>query len=134
MSAEDFTYQRILSGQPDFPFEIKPDSLFPEAGIQAAVSYTKGCYAGQEVMERVDALGRLPAKIVNYKVNANLSASLEDLDLVNAEGQTAGSVLNYVNREEQSFCFVKVKQKFWEQELFIKSSDSDSLALEKLGK
>lgn len=52
---------RIEAGRPTFGAELT-DALMPiEAGLTHAVSYTKGCYLGQEVIARVSTLGQ-PAR------------------------------------------------------------------------
>ncbi len=39
-------------------------TLVAEAGLADAISYTKGCYLGQEVVERVAARGQVQRKLV----------------------------------------------------------------------
>ncbi|MGE9296837.1 MAG: YgfZ/GcvT domain-containing protein [Puniceicoccales bacterium] len=60
---------RIRDGVPASPFDIGPDDLPQEAGDLAtsAVSYTKGCYLGQEVMARLHAMGK--AQRALYRVS-----------------------------------------------------------------
>ncbi len=51
---------RILAGFPAIPQELGEQDLPNEAGLEAvAISYTKGCYLGQEVMARLHSLGRV---------------------------------------------------------------------------
>jgi len=51
---------RIRDGLPSIPFDIGPGDLPQEGGDLAsvAVSYTKGCYLGQEVMARLHSMGK----------------------------------------------------------------------------
>ncbi|WP_309384121.1 YgfZ/GcvT domain-containing protein [Cerasicoccus frondis] len=60
---------RIASGIPAIPQDIGESDLPHEGGdlSTAAVSYTKGCYLGQEVMARLHAMGRAQRAI--YRVN-----------------------------------------------------------------
>ena len=51
---------RIEAGTPFYHIDFGPDSLPHEAGGQAmaeAVSFTKGCYVGQEIVARMENLG-----------------------------------------------------------------------------
>ncbi|MEX0886001.1 MAG: glycine cleavage T C-terminal barrel domain-containing protein [Phycisphaeraceae bacterium] len=49
---------RIEAGTPLFHVDFGPDSLPPETGVQdEAVSFTKGCYIGQEILARIQNLG-----------------------------------------------------------------------------
>ncbi len=49
---------RIQASIPAFPEELNEEALFSEAGYREAVAFNKGCYVGQEVVEKVDALGK----------------------------------------------------------------------------
>jgi folate-binding protein YgfZ len=51
---------RISSGIPSVPQDIGPTDLPNEAGLEnTAISFTKGCYLGQEVMARLKNLGQV---------------------------------------------------------------------------
>src|SRR5438105_6514234 len=51
---------RIEAGIPRFGEDMDETNLAPEAGIeQRAISYTKGCYIGQEVISRIRAYGQV---------------------------------------------------------------------------
>jgi len=51
---------RIEAGIPRFGQDMDQTNLAPEAGIeQRAISYSKGCYIGQEVISRIRAYGQV---------------------------------------------------------------------------
>ena len=51
---------RIMNGVPKWGAELSPDVLPPEAKLESrAISYTKGCYIGQEVISRIRSVGRV---------------------------------------------------------------------------
>lgn len=50
---------RVLAGIPAVEYEAGEGILPQEAGLEYAVSYTKGCYLGQEIMARIEARGKL---------------------------------------------------------------------------
>ena len=51
---------RIEAGIPRFGADMDETNLLPEAGIEdRAVSYTKGCYVGQEVIARIRTYGHV---------------------------------------------------------------------------
>ncbi|MEO6994456.1 MAG: folate-binding protein [Lacunisphaera sp.] len=57
---EEMERARISSGIPSVPQDIGPGDLPNEAGLeQEAISFTKGCYLGQEVMARLNNLGQV---------------------------------------------------------------------------
>jgi tRNA-modifying protein YgfZ len=55
---------RILAGVPAVPVDIGPGDLPNEGGLEtSAVSFTKGCYLGQEVMARLKNLGQVRRRL-----------------------------------------------------------------------
>ncbi|HEY5552585.1 MAG TPA: hypothetical protein VIK52_11900 [Opitutaceae bacterium] len=60
--------ERILRGGVAVPAELGPGDLPQEAGIEdIAVSFTKGCYIGQEVMARLKSMGRVRRGLVRVR-------------------------------------------------------------------
>ncbi len=65
LSAVEMERMRIMAGIAEVPADIGPGELPNEGGLEAdAISYTKGCYLGQEVMARLKAMGQLRRKLV----------------------------------------------------------------------
>jgi folate-binding protein YgfZ len=59
---------RIEAGFPLFGRDITDDNLPQEVGRDAtAISFTKGCYLGQETVARIDALGHVNRSLVGLK-------------------------------------------------------------------
>jgi folate-binding protein YgfZ len=57
---ETFHALRIMAGFPLYGSDITDDNLAQEVGRTAqAISFTKGCYLGQEPIARIDALGHV---------------------------------------------------------------------------
>ena len=55
---------RVAAGVPLIPAEVGPGDLPNEAGLETeAISYTKGCYLGQEVMARLKSMGRVRRRL-----------------------------------------------------------------------
>lgn len=55
---------RIRHGVASAPNEINEDYIPLEAGLWGAVSFTKGCYIGQEIIARMEARGQLAKKLM----------------------------------------------------------------------
>ena len=55
---------RIESGTPRFGVDMTAATIPIEANLQDAISYTKGCYVGQEVIARIDARGHVNHQLV----------------------------------------------------------------------
>jgi len=57
--------RRIAAGIPAVPVDIGPADLPNEAGLDGeAVSFTKGCYLGQEVMARLKSMGQVRRRLL----------------------------------------------------------------------
>jgi len=66
---------RIESGVPWYGSDVTTETLALEAPFEAAISFRKGCYLGQEVVERVTARGRVNRRLVGLEVEGrNLPA------------------------------------------------------------
>jgi folate-binding protein YgfZ len=56
--------ERLRAGVPAVPGDIGPRDLPNEGGLEdVAISYTKGCYLGQEVMARLKNLGQVRRRL-----------------------------------------------------------------------
>lgn len=75
VSAEELERARMEAGIPAVPQDVGPGDLPNEAGLENdAISYTKGCYLGQEVMARLKTMGTVRRRLV--RVRGSVSASL----------------------------------------------------------
>ncbi len=61
---EEAEARRIAAGRPEDGKEIDETRTPDEAGLSGAVSTTKGCYVGQEVVARMRTYGRPPRRLV----------------------------------------------------------------------
>ncbi len=60
--------RRIQCGWPEFGSDINDENLPQEVGRdEQAISFTKGCYLGQETVARIDAMGHVNRKLVGLK-------------------------------------------------------------------
>ncbi|MGH2619468.1 MAG: YgfZ/GcvT domain-containing protein, partial [Anaerolineales bacterium] len=54
---------RVEAGLPEPGREILDDSIPLEVGLTSAVSFSKGCYTGQEIIARMDSRGKLAKRL-----------------------------------------------------------------------
>ncbi len=54
---------RVEAGLPRYGIDMDEDNLLLETGLDQAVSFQKGCYIGQEVIERVRSRGHVNRKL-----------------------------------------------------------------------
>ncbi len=60
---------RLEAGIPWFDRDMDESTLVAEIGLRDAISFQKGCYIGQEVVERVSARGQVQKKLVGMIVS-----------------------------------------------------------------
>jgi len=58
---------RVEAGRPRFGQDADASNLADEVGIEAAISTTKGCYVGQEVVARMRTYGRVNRRLVGFR-------------------------------------------------------------------
>lgn len=72
ISEESWRAMRITARRFHFPDEIQPGKTFLESGLTSAYAIGKGCYPGQEVVERVLSRGKSPSLLLPYYVKSAL--------------------------------------------------------------
>lgn len=88
---------RVEAGIPEFPADMSSDTIPPEAGIEGrAVSYTKGCFPGQEVLVRIRdrGHGRVARRLVGLAVSGDVVPAAGDT--LRAGGKDVGRVTSAV--------------------------------------
>jgi tRNA-modifying protein YgfZ len=64
----DFEEYRVSHGIPRFPHELSASYNPLEAGLLSLVSFTKGCYIGQEVVARLDTYKKVQKVLVGLRL------------------------------------------------------------------
>jgi folate-binding protein YgfZ len=97
---------RIASGFPRWTADMDSTLLPMEAGLEPiAVSYTKGCYIGQEVIQRVKTYSEPPKMLVQLEVadaapGDRISAGAEEIGAVTSASPSLA--LGFVRKEYKS--------------------------------
>jgi tRNA-modifying protein YgfZ len=86
-SLADLDAQRVAAGVPAVPADCGANEFPQECGLEAWVSYTKGCYLGQEVVARIQSLGSL--RRILRRVSGSVVVGQE---LKSSEGKVVGTV------------------------------------------
>ena len=82
---------RLAQGVPWFGYDFGEKQIPHEAGLQDShISYTKGCYTGQEIVERVRSRGQVNRQRVNLLFSGD--AVPEPDTLLNLDGKEVGYV------------------------------------------
>lgn len=69
----EFHRARTIAGFPWYGIDLDDSNLPQEADRDSlAVSFTKGCYLGQETVARLDALGQVQKKLVRWSISGHV--------------------------------------------------------------
>jgi folate-binding protein YgfZ len=109
----DFEKLRYLSGSPVFPQELNQDHLLTEAPVDGIVGNNKGCYVGQEVIERIASRGATPRLLARFSCNAPHSLpSGVSLNAIQDDGtrEKVGEVCSSMITEGGTLGFASIKR------------------------
>ncbi len=86
---------RIEAGIPRYGVDMDQENLVLETNLQDAVNFEKGCYLGQEVIERIHSRGHVNKKLVGLVLEGENPAQRGDP--IQAETKEVGKVTSSVN-------------------------------------
>src|SRR4029077_3536593 len=88
---------RVEAGIPRFGVDMDETNLPLECGIEArAVSYTKGCYLGQEVINRIHAIGHVTKELCGLRLASELPTLPAKGDKLFFESKDCGVITSAV--------------------------------------
>jgi len=96
--AVDPTTQEILrieAGEPRYGIDMDDNTVVNETNLDDAVSFTKGCYTGQEIIIRIKHRGHVAKKLTSILMPGE-SVELDDLTVYSEDGKEAGRVTSWV--------------------------------------
>lgn len=80
-AADTFHTHRVAAGYPWHGIDFNDSHLPQEVNREPeTISFTKGCYLGQETIARLDALGQVQKKLVMWSIGGIESGSLPAVD------------------------------------------------------
>lgn len=111
ISEQELRLRAVKACIPSYPHEINESALFAAANVPSAVSFKKGCYVGQEVIEKIDAIGKAPRLLKALTADGKvLQAERVDAE-VNGQPAAAGKIMTacYDSEEDRTYFFVEIK-------------------------
>jgi aminomethyltransferase len=98
MGYKALSAQRLAQGVPWFGYDFGEKQIPHEAGLESShISYTKGCYTGQEIVERVRSRGQVNRRRVELLFDG------ESVPENGAELAVDGKAVGHVTRAAQSW-------------------------------
>lgn len=84
----EFHNARVHAGYPWFGIDLSEKNLPQEASrVAESISFTKGCYLGQETVARLDALGQVQKQLVRWQTQGVIPAPGSE---VHSQGKLVG--------------------------------------------
>jgi folate-binding protein YgfZ len=80
---------RIASGIPHYAQDIREKDLPQETGQQRALHFTKGCYIGQEIVERIRSRANVHRSFTGFEIQGPLP---EPGSKIQADGKDVGEI------------------------------------------
>lgn len=102
ISDDLFETLRIENGIPKYGVDMDETTIVPELGIDALISYNKGCYIGQEIIARIHFRGHVAKKLTGLilsepPASAGGSAGVTSgIELSTPDGKNAGRITSVV--------------------------------------
>lgn len=105
---EDARVVRIENGKPRYGEDIRDTSLPQETQQMQAVSFNKGCYLGQEIVERIRAQGRVNRKLTRVVLaGGEVPAAGTKTTVEGADAEVTSAVLSPASGEVVALAYVR---------------------------
>jgi folate-binding protein YgfZ len=129
---------RIENGVPRYGVDMDETTVVLETGIDEAVSFTKGCYIGQEIIARIHFRGHVAKKLTGLILDSPLSAgeratasadgmvlSESESALTSPEGKPAGRItsITFSPKLQKTIALAYVRYEFLAEETLLKVGD-----------
>lgn len=132
LSTTELEQRRVAERYPVIGKDMFLENMAPEAERNTkAVSYTKGCYLGQEPIARLDAMGHVNRALRVVELSAVLVSELADgTALTSADGATVGSLSSVIRTtDHQCLALAMVRVAMMSQELFCTTSSGERVSV-----
>ena len=122
----DYKKWKILCGSPSFPNELNPQLIPIEADMWSSISFTKGCYIGQETIARIKYRGKVKKTLGSFRISGPITDQKEILNLKN---ERIGSITSHFYCKEKNLSFglgfLKNEENFIENKIKIDDLDGE---------
>jgi folate-binding protein YgfZ len=136
LSPAEFEKERIELGIPKAAREMTEDTNPLECGLENYVSFTKGCYIGQEVIARLDTYDKISKHLVGLKPENNLPDNFKSSGIkIFVDNKECGYVTSLVYSENLGnigLGFVKTAFLDYNKDYEIKAENSIKCRIVKL--
>ncbi|HMF91516.1 MAG TPA: folate-binding protein [Candidatus Angelobacter sp.] len=92
VGAQALEWWRVAHGIPHYGQDIRDRDLPQETGQTQALNFNKGCYIGQEIVERIRSRGQVHRKFTGFEFEGSLPA----LGKIEQDGRTLAEITSAV--------------------------------------
>jgi folate-binding protein YgfZ len=129
-----FEYYRVSHGVPQVGVELGETEIILEGNFDRAVARSKGCYPGQEVVERIFTYGRVNRKLHTLEATWNSDPLPSAPFVVTAEGKaiiTVVSIVESPTRHATGYCLGFVHKNYWDSNEKFDADNGVTLTIKK---
>lgn len=119
-----FEQWRIWNGIPVSKKELHPDFNPLELHLWNWISFTKGCYIGQEVIARLETYNKIQKEVVRFKTDQYV---MENEILLNENGTTSGRITSVTKVGEKYIGLAIVKKVPQSESISMKTKNKEFL-------
>lgn len=120
---------RIEAGLPGLESEIQADSIPLEVGLWEYISFSKGCYIGQEIIARMESRGKQARKLVGLRSANELFVGTP----LTVEGKSIGAITSVALSPRLGWIgLASVKPGRWGEVAPVSAGDSKDVVLQEL--
>ncbi|HEX8476240.1 MAG TPA: aminomethyltransferase family protein [Pyrinomonadaceae bacterium] len=87
---------RVEAGLPRYGVDMSDANVVLETGMDDAVSYTKGCYVGQEIIARIHWRGHVAKRLAGLSFDEGVEALPPESKILDADGREIGRITSSV--------------------------------------
>ena len=121
---------RIENGIPKYGFDMDETTIVSELGLKDMISYTKGCYIGQEIIARIHFRGHVAKQltgVIRAEPPASAGGFLPGAELMSPNGKNAGRItsVTYSPKLKKQVCLAFVRYEFLDEGTPLRAGDVD---------
>lgn len=122
---------RILSGIPRYGIDIRDKDLPQETAQTRALSFSKGCYIGQEIVERIRSRGAVHRTFTGFLIEGELPSAGTTLELDSkAAGEITSAIVIPFAQAEKKFALGYIRREALTQKRALTYSGGSATPVE----
>lgn len=118
---------RIEAGLLRYGADMSDANVVLETGLDEAVSFTKGCYLGQEIIARIHFRGHVARRLAGLRFERETSSITRGATLKSTDGKDAGHITSVARspRLNESIALASVRYAYLAPGTELRASDGD---------